>query len=281
MSRDRTIRVLERVAVVVASLALSIGLIILLSGYFAGRDQAGVSSAGAGPGLSFRDQGNTHLYPGELHPPYDSNPPTSGAHVSEPVLRDRAALTDDQLLQALSLGNVVVMYGSPAPPPGLQTLAREVAGPFTPALAASGQAVILAQAAGNGGTDRAGVGTHAPGQHSRGTPAATVPSVLARPRRTASLIRGAASAMRLARFAFPDRDRHPGQHAQPAFVVAHLDFPHPCGAPTVLADRNRVDASVGDRPQETRLVGEPHRDLPVLDYADHGAPRSQRLGDRA
>jgi uncharacterized protein DUF3105 len=151
MSRDRTIRVLERVAVVLASLALSIGLIILLSGYFAGRDQAGVSSAGAGPGLSFRDQGNTHLYPGELHPPYDSSPPTSGAHVPEPVLRDRAELTDDQLLQALSLGNVVVMYGSPAPPPGLPTLAREVAGPFTPALAASGQAVILARRPGTAG----------------------------------------------------------------------------------------------------------------------------------
>jgi hypothetical protein len=35
--------------------------------------------------------------------------------------------------------------------PGLPTLAREVAGPFTPALAASGQAVILARRPGTAG----------------------------------------------------------------------------------------------------------------------------------
>ena len=151
MSRDSTIRVLERVAVAAASFALSIGLIILLSGYFAGRDQAGVSSAAGGPGLAFRDQGDTRLHPGELRPPYDSSPPTSGAHVPAPVLRDGAELNDDQLLQALSLGNVVVMYGAPAPPPGLRTLARDAAGRFTPALAASGQAVILARRPGTKG----------------------------------------------------------------------------------------------------------------------------------
>ncbi|MGB0091724.1 MAG: DUF3105 domain-containing protein [Solirubrobacteraceae bacterium] len=131
--------------VVVASLALAIGLIILLSGYFAGRDQAGISSAAQGPGIVFRDQGDARLRSGELRAPYDSNPPTSGAHVSAPVLRDSATLNDDQLLQALSLGNVVMIYGSRMPPPGLPALAREVAGPFTPALEASGQAVILAR----------------------------------------------------------------------------------------------------------------------------------------
>ena len=37
-------------------------------------------------------------------PAYDSNPPTSGAHVPVPVTRDQAQLTDDQLLQALQVG---------------------------------------------------------------------------------------------------------------------------------------------------------------------------------
>ena len=52
---------LERVAIVVASLALSFGLIAVLSGFFAGRDQAGVSITQAGPGSAFPDLGAAHL----------------------------------------------------------------------------------------------------------------------------------------------------------------------------------------------------------------------------
>ncbi len=151
MSRDRSIRVVERVAIGVASLVLSVGLIILLSGYFAGRDQAGLSNAAQVPGLTFPDQGNAHLRPGEPHPSYNSSPPTSGPHVPEPVVSDRAGLNDDQLLQALSVGNVLLMYGTPTPPPGLASLANTVTGPFTPALARSGQAVILARRPGTAG----------------------------------------------------------------------------------------------------------------------------------
>ena len=136
---------LERVAIVVASLALSFGLIALLSGFFAGRDQAGVSGTAAQLGAPYRDQGDAHLSAGQTHPAYDSNPPTSGPHVPEPVTRDMAELNNDQLLQALEQGNVVVMYGTRTPPGGLEAFAREVAGPFTPSLAAAGQAVILAR----------------------------------------------------------------------------------------------------------------------------------------
>jgi Protein of unknown function (DUF3105) len=142
---------LERIAIVLASLALSIGLIALLSGFFAGRDQAGISGGHSGPGEAFADQGSAVLVPGQLRPSYDSNPPTSGAHLREPVLRDGARLTDDQLLSALSLGDVVIMYGGPSPPPGLHSLATAVASPFTPALAAAGQAVILARRPGTTG----------------------------------------------------------------------------------------------------------------------------------
>jgi hypothetical protein len=144
-------RALEWAAIVVASLLVSGGAIALLSGFFAGRDTAGVSGASAVPGTAFADLGHAHLHGGQPHPRYDSDPPTSGAHVPAPVSRDRAQLNDDQLLQALELGDVVVMYGSPAPPPGLEALVRSVAYQFNPALAAAGQAVIFARRPGTQG----------------------------------------------------------------------------------------------------------------------------------
>jgi hypothetical protein len=134
---------LERVAIGVASLVLSIGLIALLSGFFAGRDQAGVSGSGTAVGVTFKDLGHARLGPGALRPPYDSNPPTSGAHAPERVLRQDGPLNNDQLLQALQVGNVVFAYGTPTVPAGLQSLARSIAGNFTPAVAAAGQAIIL------------------------------------------------------------------------------------------------------------------------------------------
>lgn len=142
---------LERVAIVAASLALSVGLIAVLSGFFAGRDQAGVSGSSSAPGVVFPDLGHAHLAPGQPHPRYNSDPPTSGAHLPEPVVHDEARLNDDQLLQALAAGDVVLFYGGPTPPPGLRSLARAVAAPFTPALATAGQAVILARRPGMSG----------------------------------------------------------------------------------------------------------------------------------
>ncbi len=136
---------LEWAAIAVASLAIAIGAIALLSGFFTSRDQAGVSGAGGVPGIAFRDLGAAHLESGQPHPAYDSNPPTSGAHVPEPVSADNQQLNDDQILQALEVGDVVILYDTPNPPSGLEATARSIAGPFSPALAASGQAVILAR----------------------------------------------------------------------------------------------------------------------------------------
>lgn len=144
-------RPLERVAVILTSLALSVGLIALLSGFFQSRDAGQLSGNTAGPGQQFRDQGDAILAPGQLQPVYDSSPPTSGPHVREPVTRDRTRLNDDQLLSALALGNVVILYGTRTPPARLVALARSTAGPFTPALAATGQAVILSRAPGTSG----------------------------------------------------------------------------------------------------------------------------------
>jgi hypothetical protein len=142
---------LERVAIGLASLALSIGLIALLSGFFASHDPAGVTASSSGPGQRFPDQGHTHLAPGELRPVYNSEPPTSGPHIAILVQRNGVELTDDQLLEALELGDVVFTYGTPTPPAALIALARSVASPFTPALAAAGQAVIVSPRAGTAG----------------------------------------------------------------------------------------------------------------------------------
>jgi hypothetical protein len=139
-------RWIERLAIVAASLAIAIGIIALLSGgLLAGHDSPGVTGSDAGPGVAFRDQGNTVLRPGEPRPVYDSAPPTSGPHHPAAVTADGARLSDDQLLSALAAGDVVYVYGTPAPPAGLATVARAMAPAFTPALAASGQAVVLAR----------------------------------------------------------------------------------------------------------------------------------------
>lgn len=144
-------RPLERVAIGLAALALSVGLIAVLSGFFANHDPGSLSGQSGGPGQQFPDQGNTALVPGQLRPPYDSNPPTSGPHIPRSVTKDGAPLSDDQLLSALSRGNVVLLYGSRAAAAPLRSVAAAVAGPFTPALAAAGQAVIVAPRQGTQG----------------------------------------------------------------------------------------------------------------------------------
>jgi hypothetical protein len=141
---------LERLAIGVASLLLAVVLIALLSGYFTGRDQAAVSG-GTQIGRLFPDQGNATLAPGRPRPAYNSDPPTSGPHVRVPVPADGLWLSDDQLLTALAAGNVVVLYGTRRAPAGLGALARSLAGPFTPALAAAGLAVIGARRPGTQG----------------------------------------------------------------------------------------------------------------------------------
>lgn len=142
---------LERAAIGVASLVLSVGLIVLLSGYFTSHDPANVTGAQSQIGASFPDLGHGHLRPGAPHPLYNSIPPTSGAHVDVPIVHDATELSDDQMLQALEEGDIVVIYGTRRPPAGLAALATRLAGPFTPALAGAGQAVILARRPGTTG----------------------------------------------------------------------------------------------------------------------------------
>ncbi len=110
--------------------------IVALAVVFNSRDDADLAEAPAGPGQA-QAEGE-----GEF--------PTSGPHERALVTRDRRELTDDQLLTALELGNVVILYEGREPPPELVRLQDDVAGPFDAEIAAAGQAVILAPRDGAG-----------------------------------------------------------------------------------------------------------------------------------
>jgi hypothetical protein len=69
-----------------------------------------------------------------------------------PVTRDETRLSDDQILEALEAGDVILFYGTARPLAGARALAADVAGAsFTSAIAAAGQAVILARRPGTSG----------------------------------------------------------------------------------------------------------------------------------
>jgi hypothetical protein len=139
------------VALAVAGVASAACLVLII--ILASRDPSGVQSASSGPGTLQPDRGATHLGadapPTPVSPP--ARPPTSGPHRPEAVSRDAADLSDDQLLEALHLGNVVIAYASARPPEALRALQRESAGAFSPDVAAAGQAVILDHRPGAGG----------------------------------------------------------------------------------------------------------------------------------
>jgi hypothetical protein len=137
------------IALAVAGCAGAACLVLIF--ILASRDSSDVSSGAAGPGVQQPDHGRRHTAAAApASPPAD--PPTSGPHRVTAVTRDRVALSDDQLLSALELGNVVIAYDTPRPSAALVALQRDAAGPFSADLAAAGQAVILDHRPGAGGT---------------------------------------------------------------------------------------------------------------------------------
>ena len=146
-------KLLERVAIVIVALAIAIGVIALLSGgLLAGRDEPGVSRVSAGRASSSAISA-TRPAPRELRgPSMTPSPDQRAASFRRPIVRDGAELSDDQLLQALAVGDVVLMYGTPSSRRAVwRRWPSRSAAPFTPALAASGQAVILARRPGTSG----------------------------------------------------------------------------------------------------------------------------------
>lgn len=64
------------------------------------------------PGTVYPSQGNTHINPGQPHPPYNSNPPTSGWHYPTPPKRGiyTQVLPEEELIHFMEHAGVVVHY---------------------------------------------------------------------------------------------------------------------------------------------------------------------------
>jgi uncharacterized protein DUF3105 len=137
----------RRLLPVVAGVVLVVGGLAALLLAFSARDDAEVAAppAAAGPGELQPDLGTRHLPAGE-HVPLEglTDPPTSGAHHERLVAREGAALSPDEILHALELGNVILFHAGRRPPAALRELQRDVSGPFDAEVAAAGQQVILA-----------------------------------------------------------------------------------------------------------------------------------------
>ncbi|MSU44770.1 DUF3105 domain-containing protein [Candidatus Nomurabacteria bacterium] len=63
-------------------------------------------------GEIFENQGQTHIKIGESHPPYNSNPPTSGSHYIQPASWGiyTKALRDEQAVHNLEHGGIWISY---------------------------------------------------------------------------------------------------------------------------------------------------------------------------
>jgi hypothetical protein len=126
---------LRRAALVAVGIVLAVAGIAAVGLIVSSRDDSEVAGTPDGPGQV---------------QPEGADPPASGPHGRELVTRDGGPITDDQLVQALELGNVVILYDAARPPAALTRLQDDVSGPFDAELAAAGQAIILARRAGSG-----------------------------------------------------------------------------------------------------------------------------------
>lgn len=92
---------------------IAIGTVIVLGVIIAlAVRQGGVANQGEPLGELVEDQGRNHIAVGAEHPPYNSNPPTSGQHWPQPApwgIYDEEQ-PDEQLVHNLEHGGVNVFY---------------------------------------------------------------------------------------------------------------------------------------------------------------------------
>ena len=128
-------------ALAIAGLAATACAILIT--VLANRDQSQVHSEDLAALEPDRGANHPNGPPTPASPP--AQPPTSGPHRPELIEKDQTELSDDQILEALHLGNIVIAYEDD-PPTDLQQ------DEFSPDLAAAGQAVILDHRPGIGPT---------------------------------------------------------------------------------------------------------------------------------
>jgi hypothetical protein len=102
---------------VIAAALLAVGIVFLLK-----------SNNAPLPGQTFESLGNQHINPGDAHPPYNSNPPTSGWHY--PTWPQRgiytAPLPEEYLLHFQEHAGIVVHYNPDKLPPDQLTKLRNL-----------------------------------------------------------------------------------------------------------------------------------------------------------
>ena len=66
----------------------------------------------AAPGQRFPIQGQQHITPGQAHPAYNSDPPTSGWHYDTPLVSGfhEEPAPDEQVVHNLEHGHIVISY---------------------------------------------------------------------------------------------------------------------------------------------------------------------------
>lgn len=132
---DPSHRRLRRLGLALLTLVVALGGFVLVLLFFESRDDSQVPGGTSGadaPGQVVRDQRR--------------------AQAPATIQRDGIELTEDQLLHALKLGDVVLVYGGArSPPQPLRALQEQVSGSFDPVLAANGAAVVLAYRPGTNG----------------------------------------------------------------------------------------------------------------------------------
>ncbi len=94
------------------NLAISIGLTLLV---LVVGGLLGWSGLKPKPGVQIPSQGRDHIRPGESHPSYDSNPPTSGWHYDQPARPGiyRVTVPDEVSIHNLEHGCIWISYREP------------------------------------------------------------------------------------------------------------------------------------------------------------------------
>ena len=123
---------MRRLGIVVAAgcspIVVAVGALLALGA----RDEAPVAPASGRASRSPTGAPSTYRGPPRARPAPPTGPAASGPHRPELVTRDRRELTDDQILHALELGDVVIFYPQARPPAALAELQRELAAGSTP-----------------------------------------------------------------------------------------------------------------------------------------------------
>ena len=168
------------IGVLALVLAVLAGVLILA----VGRDDPSVGGGNNGPGVQYPDQGKDAPGPGRAaEGQVQLRPPDERPTLPDPVLRDGVRLTQDQELQALEQGNVVVFFDAARIGRGLRKLQRRLTGPYLAAVGAAGGALILDRRAGHQGRDRRVLAAPAHGQVAQRPAAAGLRQLLDRARR--------------------------------------------------------------------------------------------------